>query len=196
MSYRTVWYDDDVVAESDDGLTRVVLRPDENSELDGDAYPILVRHDHRGGTESCTGEPWYHPNVGNNGDDDNFARAVDWFIYNVGGRSGFDMLERWVRLYLGGTKVVQFETQDSTFFACDSAYLWELWGMPADRVLTDEDVTMDIPDFLNGEVYSYTVQTRESDDSDDWEDTDEMLFGIVGRDYAESEAREALAYAT
>lgn len=202
MSYGTTthWDDDDIVAESPDGLSRVVLRPDEDAELDGDYLPILVSHDQTGRTTSCTGERWYYPHDAVKGDDDAFARAVDHFIYGYGwdkhGRlvSGFDKLERWVRLFLGGTGVVQMSSSEASYFACDSAALRELWGTPDDcvygeGVFSDEKI---IQGFLDGEVYGYVVQTRESPDSEDWEDGDSG-YGLIGLDYAESEARSALA---
>ena len=74
----TYWTDDDVIATSDDGTLRVVLRPDTDAELDGDVYPILVRVS-GGSVESCAGERWYHPSADTFGEDDDFARAVDYF---------------------------------------------------------------------------------------------------------------------
>lgn len=208
MSYVTTtrWEDDDIVAVSDDGLVRVVLRPDQDTELDGDYLPILVRKDGRGYTSavtSCAGERWYHPNAAAaNGDDDAFARAVDHFTYEQGWkRSGVpvhreDMLVRWVRIFLGGSGVIRISTQDAEYFACDSAALRELWGLLPSTVYGEGDVSDydTLKGFFDGETYGYAVQTREDpEDDDSWEDTDDTCYGLIGRDWAEAEATEALA---
>lgn len=203
MSYVTTthWEDDDIVAESPDGLSRVVLRPDEDAELDGDDLPILVSHDQTGRTTSCTRERWYYPHDAVKGDDDAFARAVDHFIYGYGwdryGRrvSGFDKLERWVRLFLGGTGVIQMSSGEAEYFGCDSAALRELWGTPGVYTYGTESFSDEktIQAFLDNEVYGYAVQTRtDPDDDDGWIDDDDQCWGLVGRDYAESEACSAL----
>ena len=206
MSWKTLWVDDDVVAESDDGTTRVVLQPDMDAELDGCSYPILVNVDYRrNSVESCTGQRWYHPDTAVNGDDDAFARAVDHFYLGLRTwrRDGtverpdyMNLLTRWVRLYLGGTHVARLDYQGETYFACDSAALREIWGVPSGTTLTDESLLLDIPEFLAGETYGYVVQERLCADCDDhehiWVDTDESLWGLIGREWAEDSAREAL----
>lgn len=192
MSYvtRTYWVDDDVVAE--DGDARVVLRPDEDATLDGDYLPILVRAN-RHGVSSCTGEHWYSPNDAVRGDDEAFARAVEHFASWRGfmGRSFPNLLERWVRLYLGGSGVIQVSTPDDEFFACDSAALRKLWGLLPSMVygkggLSDYSL---LRAFFDGEVYGYVVQTR--DEGGEWADTDDSCWGLIGREHAENSAREA-----
>lgn len=203
MSYVTTtrWVDDDVIAESDDGTLRVVLRPDTDTDLDGDYLPILVRVGNRG-VDSCAGERWYHPSPAY-GDDDVFARAVDYFYLGsrAGRSNGTDYvarLTRWVRLFLGGATVAQFDRNGETFFACDSAALREVWGTPSGRVLTEDELVCDIPAFLEGETYGYIVQERacldcEDDEDHEWLDTDETCWGLIGREWAKDAAIEALA---
>ncbi len=201
----TYWTDDDVIATSDDGTLRVVLRPDTDAELDGDVYPILVRVS-GACVESCAGERWYHPSADTFGEDDDFARAVDYFY--LGSRTWRDgtvhrpsymaRLTRWVRLFLGGTTVAQVDRNGDTFFACDSAALRKSWGLHPGRALGEDELTCDIPDFLDGEAYGYVVQERRCIDCEDdcgheWIDTDEMRWGLIGREWAEDEAGEALA---
>lgn len=199
MSYvtRTYWVDDDVVAE--DGDARVVLRPDEDATLGGDYLPILVRRDNRGSTRSCTGERWYYPNDAVKGDDEAFARAVAHFIYDdrhyiPGARKrgdDFAMLVRWVRIFLGGSGVIQISTPDDEFFACDSAALRKLWGLLPSMVYGKGDLSdySLLRAFFDGEVYGYVVQTRDEDG--EWADTDDSCWGLIGREYAENSAREA-----
>lgn len=198
MSYitTTIWVDDDVVAESPSGLVRAVLRPDEDApELDGDHLPILVRANWRG-VSPCTGERWYSPNDAVKGDDEAFARAVEHFIYGNGwdrfGRlvTNFDALVRWVRIFLGGSGVIQISTPDDEFFACDSAALRELWGLLPSTVYGEGDVSdySLLKAFFDGEVYGYAVQTREDpEDDESWKDVD-SCWGIIGRESAEAEA--------
>ena len=194
MSWVKVWRDDDVIAESDNGLRRVILEPDSDCELDGDYLPILIYRDSYGQTGSAARWSGYHPASETYGDDDTLVRALDYYRARAWqhGSGWLDAcLTRYARLFLGATGLVQIDTQDNTLWACDNTALRNLWGSPDSYVFGPDD-TREIAAWMEGECYGYVVQERETTDPDEWEDID-SCFGLIGRDWAEQAARDALS---
>lgn len=172
------WVDDgEQVAISDDGLRRVVIRPDESdTEWDDWVSPAVVSV-YRAGAEPLYGWRTWH--ASQESDDTSDALAVAVSHYGVGND---ERIERYMRLYRGATAVHRISTRDLEYYACDSTELRALWGTPGGYVFQECELAT-LRAWFDGDVYSAHVQTR-STDTDDWEDTDDCCYGLLGWDWA------------
>ena len=173
------WVDDgEQVAISDDGLKRVVIRPDEyETEWDDCGSPAIVSVGRWGFVEPLYG--WRNWHASQESDDTSDALAVAVSHYGVGND---ERIERYMRLYHGATAVHRISTRDAEYYVCDSTELRALWGTPDGYVFQECELAT-LRAWFDGDVYSAHVQTRETD-SDDWEDTDDCCYGLLGWDWA------------
>ena len=172
------WVDDgEQVAISDDGLKRVVIRPDESdTEWDDCGSPAVVSVN-RWGTAPMVA--WWNWHASQESDDTSDALAVAVRHYGVGNDA---RIERYMRLYHGATAVHRISTRDNEYYVCDGTELRALWGTPSGYVFQECELDT-LRAWFDGDVYSAHVQTRATD-ADDWEDTDERCHGLIGWDWA------------
>ena len=180
------WVDDgEQVAISDDGLKRVVIRPDESgTEWDDCGSPAIVSVGRWGVAEPLYG--WRNWRASQESDDasDALAQACRY------GAGNDERIERYMRLYHGATAVHRISTQDSEYYVCDSTELRALWGTPDGYVFQECELAT-LCAWFDGDVYSAHVQTRDTD-TDDWEDTDESCYGLLGWDWARDSGADLL----
>lgn len=117
------------------------------------------------------------------------ANGADW-----------DMVERYLRVWHG---VVSFDRDEltrsgPTHVVVVTRAQADAWGCPADRFGELAGQTLGAwRQWAEGDVWSYVIERRETwtngagDTMHTWEHVD-SLSGMYGRDYAESEARDAL----
>lgn len=181
------WVDDgEQVAISDDGLRRVVIRPDEyETEWDDCGSPAIVSANRRAGAVPlyC----WRNWHASQESDDTSDALSVAVNHYGVGNDGH---IECYMRLYHGSTAVHHISTRDSEYYVCDSAELRALWGTPDGYVFQERELAT-LRAWFDGEVYSAHVQTRDTD-NDDWEDTDDCCYGLIGWDWARDSGADLL----
>lgn len=183
-----------------EGTFRVLLVPEWDAEKpDHDGQVPVIRLAHRDYSRNAVQEV---------GDDvhDGILEGLDRFDTD-------DLWERYVRAFHGTSKITYFHSSSDrsspTWVAFDSAAWREAHGVTVEQ-LAEEDIAGDFRAYVDGNVYGYVVQRRETwvpvgswdaegalDEDvttrETWEDVDDgSAWGLYGREHAETAAREAL----
>jgi len=122
----------------------------------------------------------------------------------------FRVVARWLRLFYGASTVLPLysggDDRPSAGDLTDSPdagdYIGVTFDQPSTRRTTGVDNLEDIPTALSvevdefgewarGETYGYVIERRDESEFGEWEQTD-SLWGLIGDDYARSEALRAL----
>lgn len=194
----------DVLETSANGNYRVLLEPDMYAEApyDDGMAPIL-RIERYGSPE----------HVGMSSRPHDLDSAVEAAVDRWGGpnNTGWSYVEKYLRAFLGATTVQTWYSGDNWYVAYDTTAWREYIGTTA---AGEEfgDLMAEWKAYVNGEVYGYVVEKRQTvetirrlvtdagDDSeeisretaDEWELVD-ACSGFYGYEYAAEAAREALA---
>jgi len=200
--------DYEVIKTSDDGQYRVVLTQDTDCEQPMDSgdwwtTSVLTRTS-RGfyRYESDPMEAMYDPQ----GRLDAWRHFADWRVHDAVSDAD-EAFKRYMRIF---HCIEVFDvTIHNGYRDTSNALAWlepserERVGF-SDQFPAKDAIDMEIGEhnrWADGECYGYIVQKRvkwstddpEFEDREDWEDTDDSLWGLIGYEYAEQQATEALA---
>jgi hypothetical protein len=125
---------------------------------------------------------------------DAFNRLCD--LYHGNGYR-YEVFERYMRIFHGATKVDSYNVgtiREYGYVAFDTAAWREEMGVG--EAFEAEDILHDIRAWAEGDAWGVGVEQRvegTDEDEDMWEETDEgFVWGYLGHDYAEQEARDLL----
>lgn len=170
------------VVETDEVLgLRVCINDDVNTAyIDIDFMPLLVQLQYHDPFAHVPA--WYNAN--NCAIEERaFTAAVNYFMVNSPRSEGFRLLNRWARIFLGATSVISFTSSSGfDYYACDSDSINDKAGTsdfaPDDKLrLLNGDVEL-IEHFVNGEVYSFVIESRTEVDCKNCDDTHEIWCKI------------------
>jgi hypothetical protein len=130
--------------------------------------------------------------------DDTVENAVSHWQTTPSGRN-WKLFEKWLRAYLGVTRVEFFSSGDYWYVAYDSA-AWRKWARVTAEQIAREDPLADWRAWVEGDVYGYVIEKRvtwrpvscAADDDvtmDTWEHVN-SCWGFYGYDYAKEVALE------
>ncbi len=193
----------EILKTSDDGRYRVRLIADEDApEPYDDGQSPLLRldyHDYNGWRAEhviATGRPL--------DDDARIQEAAERWGY---GRNSA-LFEKYLRAYYGTREIVSWHSGSYQYVTYDTAKWRTYIGVTEEVMAAHPDrhyVNMnEYRSWCEGDCWGYVVEKRVTWHTDDpdyadearWEGTDDSCWEYYGRDYAEEEARQALACAT
>lgn len=192
----------EVVETSDDGKLRVILRPDHDAERpsdNGDWWTSSVLTYTGGNRWTGAGKM--------EAERDPEDRLAAWQHFHESYApttpDADDAFIRYMRIFHGIEVFEEAWGSERT-----RALVWlepaerERVGIP-DTYPARDVIELEVQEhnrWADGEVYGYTVQQlvtwstdADLEDRDAWEDTEDSCWGFIGYEYAEEQAREALA---
>lgn len=187
----------DIVEESDGYRVRLEPDSDPTEPSDSDAMVPVLRIDSDG---------WGKSAEAFNNQANGFEDAFNHFAESASGRT-LEVFERFVRIFHGATKVETWNVGISNeygYLGFDTAEWRETVGAPLDR-LKAEDYLEEVRDWATGEVYGYIVEKQfhytktyledpdYNEEDTEWSEVEDgSCWGLVGRNWAEQAARDAL----
>lgn len=156
--------------------------------LDVAAYPVRVEYTGYGR------ESWMNDGI----PDAEFALSK--FMAEHGRHEGFEVFDRWLRIFHGGSAVSWsgYGYSDYIYVAYDTRAMREFWGQTGERLETSAPELEEWRNYVEGEVYGFTIDHAcsfdEDGDPDDWSELD-SCWGFYGEEYARSEALMCLNHA-
>lgn len=130
---------------------------------------------------------------------DAFNRLCDSYY---GNGYQYEVFERYMRIFHGATKVDAYNvgvSREYGYVAFDTAAWREEVGTGPS--FAEEDILYDVRAWAEGDAWGVGLEKRvtwstdeeDYDDMDTWEETDDgFVWGFLGREYAEQEARDLL----
>lgn len=190
------------VEETPHGIFRAkVMRDEYPNEPEHDfGYPILRLDTHAYSTSvETTG--YGSVSAFNDGVRAGAEYALSKFICEFGGSDGFDVFDRWLRIFHGGSAISwsSYGYTDYVYVAYDTRAMRESWGCTGEALETSEPDMIEWRSYVEGEVYGIDVERAcsfdEDGEPDGWESEDHSCWGFYGEEYAKEEALSQLRWA-
>ena len=194
----------EILEERDGYRVRLVLDEFAEEPYDDGAWPVLRIEPGNWGSSSAVTHMYEGSSRPH--DLDGAVENAVWHWMTTPSDSDWPKFEKWLRAYLGVTRVETYYSGSFWYVAYDSAQ-WRKWACVDPERLPSENPLAEIKAWVEGDVWSWVVEKQVAWTSDDWwpgtteyakRNTWEVVDscgGYYGSAWAEKSAREAFEFA-